>query len=164
MMTCEQYEEILQNFLDGKLSRLPEPVQAHLDSCANCRQFLAEMQSLQSGLAGLSAQKLSPAAQQWLLARIQARLDRLSSRAGVGISWASLKQSMRWPRLVPAMATLAAIAFLLLQLLSRPHAPETLAGPNELDLIIEEHTRVAEASALHPAPYGVTFIALGSPE
>ncbi len=164
MMTCEQYEEILQNFLDGKFSRLPEPVQTHLETCVRCRQFLEEMQALQTSLAGLSAQKLTPAGQRWLQERIQARLQRLEGSPGTGFSWRATWRSFRearWPRWAPAVATLAAVVWLLMQTLLQSPVPEPMAGPNELDLIIEEHTRVVEATPLHPVPYGVTLIALG---
>jgi anti-sigma factor RsiW len=116
-MTCEQFDQWLDAFLDGGLAPVQQhEMDAHLAGCATCRTHAAEMRAVLAAATALPRSIMPP---RDLWAEISARLP---ARRVV-----QARQSAPWSRWVP----LAAAALLLIAVtatvtyrLARPTVPD----------------------------------------
>jgi len=158
-MNCDQCQAIVQNLLDGGLRHLPEPVQQHVAACPDCAEFLRDLQALQQELARMEQGGLTPAGVDLLADRIRRRISAESDRRE--FRWLGKRLlSLRPIWWVPAGALAALLLFFLLRGVFSP-PPAHLAEGSDLQALIEEHSRLVEPPVLNPAPYDVTFIAMG---
>jgi predicted anti-sigma-YlaC factor YlaD len=118
-MTCHELDERLDDFVDGRLGdRESTQVQAHLASCASCRERAQQLRRLLAHAAALPRGVAPP---QDLWPGIRERIERRSAWAGFWVSWQ--------PIALAAAAVVAALAAFLWSG-SGPTAVRTVAMPS----------------------------------
>jgi Putative zinc-finger len=118
-MTCHELDERLDDFVDGRLGgQESAEVQAHLASCASCRERAQQLRRLLAHAAALPRGVAPP---QDLWPGILERIERRSAWAGFWVSWQ--------PIALAAAAVVAALAALLWSG-SGPTAVRTVAMPS----------------------------------
>jgi anti-sigma factor RsiW len=69
-LTCQELVELVTDYLEGALSRADRArFEAHIDACANCREYLAQFQQTMTITGRLREEDLDPVARQELLAQ-----------------------------------------------------------------------------------------------
>jgi anti-sigma factor RsiW len=67
-VACLLFVELVTDYLEGTLDPpLEEAVSAHLDECADCREYLAQIRATISATGRLTAERLGPRAMQRLV-------------------------------------------------------------------------------------------------
>ena len=119
-MTCYELDERLDDFVDDRLGdRESAEVQAHLASCASCRERAQQLRGLLAHAAALP-RGIAPPRDLW--PGIRERVERRSAWAGFWASWQPI-----------ALAAAAAVVATLAALLwsgSGPTAVRTVAMPS----------------------------------
>ncbi len=59
MMMCKDYEELIEQYIDGEIF-LPDAVQAHLLTCAHCREYKESLEYVNDTLNGMEFPIPSP--------------------------------------------------------------------------------------------------------
>jgi hypothetical protein len=67
-MQCDQFEQILEQQVDGPL---PEPAVAHIHGCEACRALTADLEAIQSAVIELGAEGVAPPEHVWVALRNQ---------------------------------------------------------------------------------------------
>ena len=121
-MTCARVRTCLQCYVDGRLSvRRLARVEAHLESCAACRQDLSVLEAVCLGASNLSYVEEPEA----LTRAIMARVSELEARRTAGARRFSL--GLADALLASALATVVTVIFLWFQPGLREMASASLA-------------------------------------
>ena len=101
-MQCDQFQDSVAAWMEGERTPAAE---AHLRSCASCRELLAELEGIR--LAGAAMGDVDPPPRVWASIRAQLEQENLAGARG----WRAWIPSfgMSWPRPAVAMATLAVL-------------------------------------------------------
>jgi hypothetical protein len=111
-MNCSDYETLIALYVEDDLSlSAKEDLEAHLQNCATCRVFLANLRKTQSILKDLGGDVLDPnsfsTVRERVMAQVSRQVVRRSSR------WLSLSAFWRWqPAAAAAMVLLVCLAIL----------------------------------------------------
>lgn len=133
-LTCARAQVLLEPHLDGELSPARrEQFEAHLRSCAGCREELMAAQALRSGLRALPRWRCPEEVLHKVLARVEAEAGRSAGLAGsVAAGFVARLGAAIWR---PALAA-ASIAALALGIGILARAPRT--GASAADLVRAE--------------------------
>jgi anti-sigma factor RsiW len=75
-MTCIELVEVVTDYLDGALpARDRVALERHLDECPYCREYVEQMRQTAAALGQTEPVKLSPAAEERLLAEFRGWRD-----------------------------------------------------------------------------------------
>ena len=117
-MTCARWEERLALWVEGDLpAREADAVEAHLASCAGCREFQVALVASQGAVKALGAEQVDGAVLDAVRSRVMARAARQPAR-GAFAWWdvavplafaAALAVAILWPREVLPPAAVAAV-------------------------------------------------------
>ena len=111
-MRCGRARKYISEYVDGTLS--PERqdwLRRHADKCAGCRQLLRDFQTMACEAKEL--ERLSPPDDAWLRIRAGIREAKAREAGAARINTSVLRPVFLRPRLVPAMATVAATIILV---------------------------------------------------
>jgi hypothetical protein len=133
-MKCKEVQKRLEFGLTAEGIDLPEDIRAHVDSCAECSAFLAQLESIGTELGPAQVTGLTAEEEMSLRHGIEERLAAIDNITNVK------KRAARWARLIPKVAIpVAAAAALVLAVVMQEEqgvqngAASGLISPAELD-------------------------------
>lgn len=140
-MNCKDTQEVIHGYLDGELDLVRSlAVEEHLRECAVCAQAHQEGQSLRTALAGGSLYfNASPGLEKRLRSAVRqaSRAERRAESGGLRWNWT-------WPAILSPIAAAALVLLLVVPILSRHSAEETL-----LHQVVSAHLRSLTPDTTH---------------
>lgn len=125
-MQCQELEHVLEES-DGR--SLPQPAQAHLESCGTCRSLVSDLQRIEAAAHELPGE-VEPPERVWVSLRAQLESEKIirPEVAPLPRSWQAPWITAFWR---PAVAVAALAALILAVVLVRRPAQD-LSGENQL--------------------------------
>lgn len=81
MLTCREITELIDDFIDGRLSLwVRVKFQVHVGMCEHCREYLRQLKLTRDSLGKLPEPEMSPAVRDELMARFRDWKQNPSSR------------------------------------------------------------------------------------
>ncbi len=144
-MTCDQFNEIHQVYLDGLLKKLPRAAESHTKKCTVCASKLRGFDALHEEFAELQAPELSSQGENWLKRQIQHGIDQ-PQKSTLSVPFGRLRWA-RFAALGTAVALVGLVLFSTLQM--EETAPEPMLVEEELEIFFEEHLSQQQRHMFH---------------
>lgn len=141
-MQCNEFHKYSEEWMEG--GRQPAAA-AHMNECARCRGFIAEMEALAQAAGELAAETPEPSERVWTALRAQLDAEGLIRQRGFGEWFADLFAVLPRPALAGAYVTVL-LAALVLGSISMTPMQEALdlQRPPSPDLMLEPQFAQAE--------------------